>query len=181
MHRTLGGIVGSSLIGALVLVLLSLPACQRDPAEQIARARADYSAELLAFALQRTEVEEPLVGLREEEEGEAPPVEEDGELEATEPEPATQDIILDILVHWRGFDRLPGLTLDITHVDAAEREKGRYHLWVDTSRLERGPGEQITHVLEDVAYEEGDGFHVGVRRQVPEEERHLYREFAEAH
>ncbi len=39
---------------------------------------------------------------------------------------------------------------------------------------------QYTHVLEDVPYEEGDGFFAEIRHPVPAEERHLYREFSTA-
>jgi len=37
---------------------------------------------------------------------------------------------------------------------------------------------QFTHILEDVSYEEGDGFFAEVRQGIPEEEWSEYKEFA---
>lgn len=37
---------------------------------------------------------------------------------------------------------------------------------------------QFTHILEDMAYEEGDGFFAEIRNPIPVEERSEYREFA---
>lgn len=91
--------------------------------------------------------------------------------------PVKQDVLLDLVVrndNVRGS--LPGLTLDVTQVDAAGNEKQHWRAWIDTSGIERGPGEQLTHELEDVEFAEGDTFQVEVRSSVPPEERADYRE-----
>jgi hypothetical protein len=87
------------------------------------------------------------------------------------------DVILDILVSTTSDEYLPGITLDVEHVDAERREKDRRTLWVDTSALVRGGGTPVTHVLENVEWDEGDAFYVEVRTPVPAEERASYREF----
>lgn len=87
------------------------------------------------------------------------------------------DVILDILVSTTSQEYLPGVTLDLEHVDADRRVKDRRTLWVDTSNLVRGGGMQVTHVLENVDWEEGDGFFVEVRTPIPATERADYREF----
>lgn len=93
--------------------------------------------------------------------------------------PAKQDVLLDLLVRNENVrGSLPGLTLDITQVDAAGNEKAHWRAWIDTSGIERGPGEQLTHELEDVEFAEGDTFQVEVRNSVPPGERGEYREFA---
>lgn len=91
--------------------------------------------------------------------------------------PVKQDVLLDLVVrndNVRGS--LPGLTLDVTQVDAAGNEKAHWRAWIDTSGIERGPGEQLTHELEDVEFAEGDTFQVEVRGSIPPEERADYRE-----
>lgn len=92
--------------------------------------------------------------------------------------PVEQDVLLDLVVrndNVRGS--LPGLTLDVTQVDAAGTEKAHWRAWIDTSGIERGPGEQLTHELEDVEFAEGDTFQVEVRNSVPPGERGEYQEF----
>ena len=97
---------------------------------------------------------------------------------ADAPAPAVRtDVILDILVSTTGQKYLPGVTLDVEHVDESRREKDRRTLWVDTSSLVRGGGIQVTHALENVDWEAGDGFFVEVRTPIPAEERADYREF----
>jgi hypothetical protein len=84
---------------------------------------------------------------------------------AQAPGPAVRtDVILDILVSTTSQEYLPGITIDVEHVDADRKVKDRRTLWVDTSTLVRGGGTQVTHVLE-------------VRTPVPAELRAEYREF----
>ena len=87
------------------------------------------------------------------------------------------DAILDIVVSTDGEEQLPGLTLDIEHLDAERRAKDRCTFWVETAALARGQSAQVTHVLEDVAWETGDAYAVEVRKRIPLEERSGYREF----
>ena len=55
-----------------------------------------------------------------------------------------------------------------------------WRLSFDTSTVKKANVTQYTHVLEDVLYEEGDGFFAEVRHPVPVEERSEYREFSSA-
>jgi hypothetical protein len=87
------------------------------------------------------------------------------------------DAILDILVSSAGEEQLPGLTLDIQHLDAERRSKDRCTFWVETATLARGESTQVTHTLENVAWETGDGYTVEVRKSIPSAERSGYREF----
>ena len=77
------------------------------------------------------------------------------------------DAILDILVSTDGEEQLPGLTLDIEHLDAERRAKDRCTFWVETAALARGQSAQVSHVLENVAWETGDAYSVEVRRPIP--------------
>ena len=101
-------------------------------------------------------------------------------MEAVEVAPVelSQDVTLDILIRHESFEKLPGVTVDILMQSAANQEKGRWTMWADTADLEKGTHLQLTHVLEDVPYEEGDGFFVEVRSPIPPDERADYPEFA---
>jgi hypothetical protein len=144
--------------GALGAALLALMACAAGgPEDRVAALRSRYTASLNSFVVEETP--------REEAAPEAPSV--------------AQDVLLDILIQSRADERLAGLTLDVTQVDKEKREKGRYRIWVDTSGVGKGRGESVFHRLQDIDYQEGDGFHVEVRHPVPLAERGLYREFGE--
>ena len=66
-------------------------------------------------------------------------------------------------------------------VDSAEKEKGHWRVWFDTSEITKATVTQFTHILEDVGYEEGDGFFVEVRhpRNPVEEHRAIIASFPE--
>lgn len=98
--------------------------------------------------------------------------------ESTEGVFTSKTVILDIVLRHTGGAALPGLTLDISQADAEGNERSNWKLWVDTSDL--AGVKQITHSLEGVEIEEGDGFNVGVREHVPEGEQGEYQEFAPA-
>jgi hypothetical protein len=87
------------------------------------------------------------------------------------------DAILDILVSTDGEEQLPGLTLDIEHLDAERRAKDRCTFWVETAALARGQSAEVSHVLENVAWETGDAYSVEVRKAIPPDQRSAYREF----
>jgi hypothetical protein len=91
-----------------------------------------------------------------------------------------QDATLDIVVSATGEEQLPGVTIDLRHLDADGREKDQQKLWIDTSTMVRGADLEITHVIENVDYAPGDDFLVEVRTPIPAAERAEYREF-EAH
>jgi len=132
-----------------LLLLLATGCTPADPARQVEALRAYYNAELSAA----------------------------GFVVRDDPATGKQEIVLDVLLQWSGRDRLPGLTLDVSMGDATGREKAHRRHYVDTSQLDRGPGEQITIVLTDVPYQPGDGFFVEVRSSIPPAERSAYREF----
>jgi hypothetical protein len=104
-------------------------------------------------------------------------VEEDGK-GLVAPAEVTSDVVLDIVVRHDSREKLPGITVEVELADGARREKEHYRVWIDTPRIERGPGAQVSYVLEDVPYVEGDAFFVEVRSPVPAAERGLYREFS---
>lgn len=162
-------------------------ACARepeDPAERVSEIRSRYAAKLNGFIVHQV----PEVPAEPPAE---PPVEVPGEaaepvaddqaegLEVLLEVPVRQAVTLDILVSLDGREALPGLTLDVTQADAGDNEKASWKIYLDVSDVLRGPGNQISYRLEDVEYEEGDGFHVEVRHPVPAAERGEYREFQE--
>jgi hypothetical protein len=87
------------------------------------------------------------------------------------------DAVLDIRVSSAGQEQLPGVTLDIEHLDAERRSKDRRRLWVETAALAPGESTQVTHILENVVWETGDAYTVEVRRGISSAERSAYREF----
>lgn len=143
--------------------------------QEIEILRSQYTAELKSLSVVQdpatAEVDQAAEGAEDE-------ADEAAGLDLDEP-PVRTDVLLDILVSTTAQEYLPGITLDLQHVDANRNEKGRDLLWVDTSGLVRGGGTQVTHVLEDVDYAPGDGFWVEVRTPVPPDLRPLYREFQE--
>ena len=141
----------------------------------VAGARAGFIAEMGSFSV----VQPPAVA---EEAAEAAEEEADADAEATEEaaapaEPAMATVLLDFLIHNEGSGALDGVTVDLTIADPEGNEKERRLLWVETAGLTKGSQRQVAHELTDVAYVEGDGFHVEVRHPIPMEERGDYREF----
>ncbi len=164
---------GGVLIAGLVLVLAGCEA--KSPEEKVASLRARYKAQMNGFVVQ----EEPVVMEVAEVAADGPGAAPEAPAEPLEPV-VRQKVLLDILVQHDSNERLPGVTLDISMVDAAKNEKGHWRLWVDTSKLQKATKTQLSHVLEDVDYVEGDGFSVEVRHPVPPAERGEYKEFAPA-
>jgi hypothetical protein len=159
--------------------IMTLSACSpASPEEQIAQLRSRYEARVNGFYV----TAEPLVveAMVEPEASEEETAGEDaveGE-DVEEPEMVvSQNAHLDLIVQHDADEMLPGITVEISMVDSAQQEKGRWQLWVDTSGLRKANQLQLTHVLEDVPYVEGDGFAAEVRVPVPAAERGNYREF----
>lgn len=92
--------------------------------------------------------------------------------------PASQDVLLDIVLHHEGAGSLSGITLDVSQADASEQEKNHWRVYVDTSDL--AVEKRVTHTLEDVEVAEDDKFAVEIRQNVPPEEQDEYQEFSEA-
>lgn len=166
-----------------------LGACaQQTHEERVAEMRSRYTAELKNFIVR--EEPEAGMGVAGEEmamEGEAMDEGEAGEAAGETGDemaaeeamvPVTQKVLLDVLVRNENQENLPWLTLDVEQVDADEATKGEWRIYVDTSTIGRGPGTSVTHTLEDIDYQAGDGFTVSVRHPVPEAERGDYPEFS---
>ena len=188
-------------LAAIAIVTLAACAAQT-PEERVVALRADYEASLNSFQVlevplepvaattddMAAEVDETTDGSAgatppeaEEEAAEEKIAEEETAEEETMAAPVAvrQDVLLDIVVRHRSDDRLPGLTLDVEQVDAAEQPKASYRVYLDTSTLGPGSERAVSHRLEDVDVTTGDGFHVEVRQAIPPEERSEYREFSE--
>jgi hypothetical protein len=131
------------------VVALAALACAGDPALRIEARRARYTATAQSFVVR------------------------------DDPGAAQQQVVLDVLVGWRGGDPLPGLTVDVSMADPTGKEKEHRRAWLDVSKVDQG-GAQMSVVLDDVPYQAGDGFYVEVRTPVPAAERANYREFAAA-
>ena len=176
-----------AVVPAIVLMLM-VGCADQDPAAKVAAARAKYIAELNGFVVKQEplSMEEAVEPAGEDVMAEAtemaPEEMESEEMESEEmmpegPVPVVQDIILDIVVSHDSFDKLPGVTVDISMQDGSQAEKGSWKVWVETAALEKGNHLQITHLLEGVSYEEGDGFFVEVRSPIAPEEQGDYPEF----
>lgn len=178
----------SSIAVVLTLCLTSplLVACQEPtPEERVARARSRYEASLNGFVVKQQPVSgsEVPAGDSAPEGGDVASQEDmsdvDGSGETTEaPIELSQDVLLDIVIRHDSFDKLDGITVDITMAEG-ERELQVWRAWFDTTGIEKGPGVQFSHTLENVDYLPGYGFSAEIRYPVPPEERSEYREFAE--
>lgn len=166
-------------MSALALCALVLGACQQlTPEQQVEKLRSQFSVQASPFSIRETplEVDEPT---EDDEDAENA---DDGEIDLDAivlDAPVKKDVLIDVLIGTESSGEvLPGLTLDIDHVDSSRELKERYLYWVDTSKVLKGSNTQVTIVIEDVDYEEGDAFSVSVRSAVPAEERSGYREFS---
>jgi hypothetical protein len=179
-----------SIVFVLAAVLLAGAACSGpSPEEQVAMARARYEASLNGFIVEQ----QPLAPLAEAAEGDASEpeggdVEGEGDPAApaipgaepgieTAPVDVQQNVLLDIVIRHESSVKLDGITVDVTMAQG-EAELEVWRLWFDTSQVEKGPGAQYSHTLEDVDYQPGYGFSAEIRHPVPAEDRHLYKEFS---
>ena len=143
----------------------------------VAGARAGFIAEMGSFSVVQAAAAAEDAMDASEGDAEAEATEEaagEGEMPAG---PETATVLLDFLIHNEGSGTLDGVTVDLTIADPDGNEKERRLLWVETAGLTKGSQRQVAHELTDVAYGDGDGFHVEVRNPIPMEERGEYREF----
>jgi hypothetical protein len=156
--------------GPLVLVLGIAACTSQTPEERLAALRSHYRAELNGFLVKETPLEPA------PEAAVVPP----GVLPESDPAPlpTRTDLLLDLVVRHDAPERLPGVTVDVTMVDSAQRPKGRWLVWVDTADLPKATQQQVSHEIQGVDYQEGDGFYAEVRHPIPAAERGDYRELA---
>ncbi len=189
----------SLTLSVVALAMLALVACTpKSPAERVAALRDHYTAKLNGFVVKEEPAPQGAV-----EGGAVTQGQEEGAGEATkapaksaEKAPAAtapagteasasdssvnKNLMLDILVSNDSFKSMPGITLDISMVDASGKEIEHRRLWVDTSKVVVGSPVQISDVLKGVPYKQGDGINVEVRKPIPAAERSEYREFSDA-
>lgn len=181
-------------------LLLAVACAPSDPATIVANTRAEYKVQLNTFIVQEPEAEPELIlevvemeeaGTAVAAEGAAVAAElleeggegEEGEIDEVTPEegPRSTDVLLDLYVLFNGKESLEGITIDISMADPFEKEKGTFRRYLETGKMARGEGRQLSVVLEDIEnFETGDIFSVFVRSAVPEGERGEYPEFAAA-
>lgn len=188
------------LLPLIALLSLLLFSCgPKTPEEAVAQARAKYTVQLNTFQVVKPDVEEtPMEALEGETmedgaaaatsaeaaatEGEAAEGEaaEGEEAAAMEPEgPVSTEILLDLLLAFDGSDPLPGVTMEISHADPFEKEKGHYRRYLETGNARAGDSRQLSEYITVENFETGDVFSVSIRPNVPPEEQGEYREFAE--
>jgi len=173
------------MIALLTLLLFSCG--PKTPEEAVAQARAKYTVTLNTFQVVKPAVEDPMESEAmdsEAMEGEAVEGEamegEAMEGEAMEPEgPKSTEILLDLLVAFSGSKSLPGVTIEISHADPFEKEKGTYRRYLETGTVLAGDSRQFVSSLELENFETGDVFSVSVRPVVPPEDQGEYREYSE--
>lgn len=177
----------------VLLASLFVAGCpEKSPGLVVAEQRARYTVQLNSFLPQAPPETEPMMAEGEaagaavaEENAVAEETAAEGEGEGeemAEPEgPSSTTVMFDLLVNYDGRDApLPGITLDISHADPFEKEKGAYKHWIETSSMVRGQMTQFDFELEVPDFETGDVFSVYLRSNIPPEELGDYREFAAA-
>ena len=179
--------IGRISLVFIAICAVSLGACSSStPLEKLEATRAEYKATLNSFFVKETPLESaPLAAVEGEVEtadqaagSEGSEGETEGEEEMAMVEPEVRlDAMLDVIVQHDSRNPLPGITIDVTMVDAAQQELGRWTRWVDTTGLPKANQRPVSLELEDVAYEEGFGFFVEVRSPIAESERGEYREY----
>jgi len=127
-------------------VVVAAVSCAGDPIQQLEQRRVAYSASVSGFVLR------------------------------DEPGRDHPEVVLDVTVEGQSRPPLPGITVDVSMVDASEAEKAHRRAWVDLTGA--GPdGGQVALSFDDLDYAPGDGFWVEIRVPVPEADRGDYREF----
>ena len=133
----MGRVSPVAIVVTLSLGLLMLVACaEKSPEQRVAQARARYEATLNGFVVQQQPVASaevpPVEGEPSEAEGGASQegmtdVEGSGET-AEAPVDLSQNVLLDIVIRHDSFDKLDGITVDITMAEG-ERELQVWRVW----------------------------------------------------
>jgi hypothetical protein len=172
------------IVGVLSLALLVSACSKPTPEERVTEARSKYVALLNGFVVQQRPIESAPEGPMAEAveggaESEAAEVESPGDEGGESWEEAvdlSQDVLLDIVIRHDSFEKLDWLTVDITMADG-EQELETWRAWFETGGIEKGPGVQFSHTLENIDYQPGFGFSAEVRTWVPPEDRAEYKEY----
>ncbi len=187
----------------LSMTMLGLLACgPSSPEDQVLESRSKYTVTLNAFVVQEPEIEAPVmesgdmaggdlqlaggevtavaVATETATEGEEGAEGETDEMVQEEVGPSTSSVLFDLVVRFDGTEPLSGLTLDISQADPFEPEKASLRHYMELDPMVKSETKQVSFVLDDIEYEEGDLFSVTLREFVPPEERGDYREFAAA-
>lgn len=203
LHSRFGRTVRCSIAFCLALALaLAVSACSpKSPEEKVTATRAQYTVQLQNFTANMPPSEDDIDFTTEEavaaEAGEAVASAmtaeaaqaaegseaEEGEeaMEEVEPEsPALPEVILHLLVRFKGDEALPGITVEVTRQDPFGKEHEPTLHWIETAGMTKSDVSQVDLKLEEADFEEGDAFSVLLRSVVPPEERAGYREYAEA-
>ncbi len=185
LSRLLG--VALALLATVALSLFMSACAEKSPEEKIEAIRQDFTAELTNFVVMQTPVADETAGEQPADEAAADQdgadpgeVDQGGADESTmdaAPVEVEKSILLDILVQNTNSETLPGITVDISQIDPSGREKGSWKIFLELPTLAHGMTEQVSYVLEDADFVEGDGFHAEVRSPVPASERGDYAEF----
>ena len=189
----------ATFASAVALIFLLTGCGPKSPEQQVADTRAQYVVQLNTWAPREPVVEEvaeepAAEDAAEGDTGTESTVEEaaggdqgsddqgsdDQEMAMEIAGPRPMTIFFDLIVRFDGDEALPGITVDVTHADPFEQEKGAYRQWIDTAGMAKRDTRQISFVLEGIEFEDGDTFSVLLRAHVPLEERGDYREFVEA-
>ncbi len=105
---------------------------------------------------------------------------DDPEVMDEEMGPKVPEIILHLLVRFKGEEALPGITVEVTRQDPFGKEYQPTLHWIETAGMTKTDVQQVDLKFESPDFEEGDGFSVFLRSVLPPEERAGYREYAEA-
>ena len=177
----------SLCVAALVMTVVGCGL--ESPEEKVAKIRSEYTIELNSWEAQEppSAVEETMEeAVAEAAVAETPATAEEGaaedempmDEEEIESGPQPRDVLFDLVVYFRGRKALKGITVDVTHADAADQEKAVYQQWIDTAGMINGETRQVDFVLEGMEVEDGDAFAVTLASGVPAD-LGKYREFSE--
>ncbi len=181
----------------IATLVVMLAGCgPKSPEAKIAQVRAGYKIELNSWRALKPEPE-PEPALEEAAEAaavavaaeaaatataEAAEASEEGAaeegMEEAEMGPQPKNVLFDLVVFFRGRKALDGITVDVTHSDANQQEKGVYQQYIETAGMVNGDTRQVDFLLEGLLVEEGDAFAVGLTEGVPAD-LGKYREFSE--
>ena len=189
------GIIRILTPACVFFLIFAIVGCTKTLEEQVAIARAQYTITLSdvsedgpddppsapenAGATMMAEAAESTMEAGEEaaegEEG----GEGEGEGEEMENEgPRSTNVLFDLVVHFRGKKALDGITVDVTHADEFEDEKGVYQQYIETAGMINGETRQVDFTLEGMTVEDGDAFSVTLASGVPADLSN-YPEFSE--